>query len=87
MGSVVIAQRAIELQAPLQYRDGGQVVTAGRLQVRGNKVAGAVDILRPGIRGGQLESVTEPPVQARLESMIRGVSLVVEHLDQSVIGI
>src|SRR5215471_9782498 len=46
---IKVAQSAIELQPTLRYRDGGYVVGGGLLQVRGNKVAVGVDVLRPCI--------------------------------------
>ena len=75
LAAVEVAQAPIQLQPALSDRHGGDIRGSTLGINLADPFARAIEALRPGIRGRELKSMGEAPVQARLQRMVRRIAL------------
>src|SRR5205814_1013096 len=75
LAAVEVAQAPIQLQPALSDRHRGDIRACALGRKLADPFAGAIEAFRPRIRGRELKSMSEAPVQARLKRMERGIAL------------
>src|SRR5262249_22085503 len=87
MSAVKIAWPVIQFQPALRHRYRRQVPLVVLVRARANPLAGAVEVLRPGVRSIHLESSRKAAVQAPLHGMVGRIPLAGANMSQTEIRV